>query len=133
MFLIALGFALLILGICLLILAPVQASQNKRRSVETAGNISEVRSRRVRKKGTTYSIDFAYTADGVRQELKKVKWPLAPDETKEYTICYNPAKPKDAHVKEFRTSNPKVYLTIGLILTAAAVLLLVAGIVIGLT
>ncbi len=132
MFLIALGIALLIIGICLLILAPVQSSQNKRRSAEAAGNVTEVRRRRVRKKGTTYRIDFAYTVDGVRQELKKVKWPLPPDESKEYTICYNPAKPKDAHVKEFRTSNPKVYLTVGLILTAAAVILTAAGIVLGL-
>ena len=114
MFMLALGFALLIIGVCLLILAPIQAAQNKRRSAETTGNGSEVRRKHGRKKGTTYYIDFVYTVDGVQQELKRVKWPLEPDETKEYTICYNPAKPKDAHVKEFRSANPKALLITGL-------------------
>lgn len=43
MFFIALGFSLFILAIILLIMAPVYAAQNKRRTEETAGYITEVR------------------------------------------------------------------------------------------
>ena len=127
MFILALGLTLVLIGVILLILAPVQSAQNKRRSAETTGNISEVRRKHVRKKGTTYYINFVFTVDGVQQELKRVKWPLEPDETKEYTICYNPNKPKDAHVKEFRTANPKAFLITGLILTVLGVLLAIVG------
>ena len=125
MFIPALGYAFLIIGVCLLIMAPVQASQNKRRSAETEGYVTEYRKTYARKRGTTYHIDFEYTVDGGKQELKNVKWQTAPEQ--KYTICYNPEKPKDAHVKEFRASNPKVYLIIGAILTVLAVILVAVG------
>ena len=131
MLLIALGCACLIIGICLLIMAPVQAAQNKRRSAETEGHVTEVRKTYRKKSGTTYRIDFEFTADGVAQELKNVSWPIAPEESKTYTVCYNPLKPKDAHIKEFRSGNPKVYLTIGAISTVAAFVLIVVGAVTG--
>ena len=131
MFFIALGVSLFILAIILLIMAPVFAVQNKRRSAETEGHITEVRKYYRRKSGTTYRMDFAYTIDGVRQELKNVSWPIAPEESKTYTVCYNPRKPKDAHIKEFRSGNPKVYLIIGLISMVAAFILIVVGAVAG--
>ena len=122
MFLAALGYTFLIIGIALLIIGPVQAAQNRRRTAEAEGYVSEVRKKYVRKKGTTYYIDFEFTADGAAQLLKNVKWPLPPEQ-QTYTICYNPKKPKDAHVKEFRTANPKVFLIIGAVLTVIAVIL----------
>lgn len=131
MFLIALGFAFLIIGICLLIMAPVQAAQNKRRSAETEGYVTEVRKHYRNKGGTTYRIDFEFTVDGERQELKNVSWPIAPEQSKTYTVLYNPEKPKDAHIKEFRSGNPKVYLIIGAIATVAAFVLVVVGAVVG--
>jgi hypothetical protein len=120
------GFCLFIFGICFLIAALSLTVQNKRRKAETTGTITEVRKHRVRKHGTTYSIDFEFLLDGVRQELKKVKWSLSPDVTKKYTICYNPKKAKDAHVKEFRPST-KLYLIIGLASIVVALILVVAG------
>ena len=133
MFLVALGVACLIIGICLLVMAPVQAAQNKRRSVEAEGYITEIRKHYRRKAGTTYRIDFEFTADGVKQELKNVSWPIPPEESKAYTVCYNPQKPKDAHIKEFRSGNPKVYLIIGLISMVAAFVLIVVGVVTGMS
>ena len=126
MFLAALGYTFLIIGIALLVIGPVQAAQNRRRTAEAEGYVSEVRKKYVRKKGTTYYIDFEFTADGAAQLLKNVKWQVEPSEPS-YTICYNPAKPTDAHVKEFRTSNPKILLIIGAVLTAAAILLIAVG------
>ncbi len=131
MFFIALGVSLFIVAIILLIMAPVFAAQNKRRSAETEGYVTEVRKYHRRKAGTTYRMDFAFTVDGVRQELKNVSWPIAPEESKTYTVCYNPRKPKDAHIKEFRSGNPKVYLIIGLISMVAAFVLIVVGAVTG--
>ncbi len=131
MFLVALGCACLIAGICLLIMAPVQAAQNKRRSAEAEGYVTEVRKQYRRKSGTTYRIDFEFTADGEKRELKNVRWPIPPEESKTYTVCYNPLKPKDAHVKELRSGNPKVLLMVGLILTVASFVLIVVGAVVG--
>ena len=125
MFIIALGLACLIIGVYLLILFPVQSSQLKRRTGEASGYVTEVREIRRRRHGTTYSLDVEYTADGMQYLLKKVKWPLPPEQ--KYTISYNPAKPEDAHVKEFRTANPKVFLVIGAILPLVGVALVVIG------
>ena len=127
MFMIALGIALLIIGVYLLILYPVQRAQLARRTAQTDGYVTEVRKKIRRKASVTYIIDFEYTADGVRQELKNVKWPLEPE--KRVTIAYNPDKPADAHVKEFRATDPKVFLIIGAILTVIAVILIVVGVV----
>ena len=126
MFLAALGYTFFIIGVCLLIMAPIQMAQNRRRCAETEGHVTEVRKTYVRKKGTTYHINFEYTVDGVGQVLKNVKWPVPPEQ-QAYTICYNPSKPKDAHVKEFRTANPKLFLLIGGILTAVGVLFAAIG------
>ncbi len=127
MFLAALGYTFLIIGVVLLIMAPVQAAQNKRRTAETEAYVTEYRKTYARKKGTTYHIDFEFTADGEKQKLKNVKWPLPPEESKTYTVCYNPAKPKDAHIREFRSANPKLFLLIGGIMTVAAVILVAVG------
>ena len=124
---IALGISLFIFGICFLIAAPVLAAQYKRRTAETTGTITDVRTKRVRNRGTTYHFDLEYFIDGVRQELKSVSWPLSPDVTQTYTIRYNPKKPKDAHVKEFHSSNPKLYLIIGLVSVLISIVLVVAG------
>ena len=51
----------------------------------------------------------------------------------EVTVCYNPQKPKDAHIKEFRSGNPNVYLIIGLISMVAAFVLIVVGAVTGMS
>ena len=122
----ALGYTFLIIGVSLLIMAPIQAAQNKRRTQETSGYVTEVRKTYARRKGTTYHINFEYTVEGQPQLLKNVKWQVEPSEPS-YTICYNPAKPTDAHVKEFRTSNPKILLIIGAVLTVVAILLIAVG------
>ena len=116
----------LIIGVSLLIMAPIQAAQNKRRTQETPGYVTEVRKTYARRQGTTYHINFEYTVDGQPRLLKNVKWQVEPLEPS-YTICYNPAKPTDAHVKEFRTSNPKILLIIGVVLTVVAILLIAVG------
>ena len=131
MFFITLGFSLFILAIILLIMAPVYAAQNKRRTEETAGYITEVRKTYSRKGGTSYRIDFEYTVNGERQLLKNVKWTYAPEETS-YTICCNPNKPEDAHVKEFRSPLiPKAFAITGAILIVVSMVLIVVGAVRG--
>ena len=124
---IALGISLFIFGICFLITAPILAAQNKRRSAETTGTVTEVRKYRVRNSGTSYRFDVEFFIDGIRQELKNVRWPLSPDVTQKYTVCYNPKKPRDAHVKEFHSSNAKLFLIIGLASVVISIILVVAG------
>jgi hypothetical protein len=121
------GYTFLIIGVALLIMAPIQAAQNKRRTAEAEAYVTEYRKTYARKRGTTYYINFEFKADGEKQELKNVKWQLPPEESKTYTVCYNPAKPKDAHIKEFRAANPKLFLMIGAVLTVVAVILVAVG------
>ena len=130
-FLISLGFAFFIIAVVLLILAPIQAAQNKRRTEETAGYVTEVRKTYQRRKGTTYHINFQYTANGAEQLLKNVKWQVEPNEPR-YTICYNPKKTWDAHVKEFRYAGaPKAYAIAGAVLFVLSIVLIVIGSVMG--
>ena len=107
MFLTTLGIILILLAVCFWILCPIRVSQRKRR--------------------TAWSVDFSYTVDGRPQTLKAFAPPALPG--KKVTICYNPANPRDGHVKEFRLLNPLIYVTIGGVLAYIGVVLTVVGVI----
>jgi len=132
MFLTTLGIILILLAVCFWILCPIRVSQRKRRTAETEGIAASPGQRRRGIRGTAWSVDFSYTVDGRPQTLKA----FAPLEInpgknpgKKVTICYNPANPRDGHVKEFRLLNPLIYMTIGGVLAYIGVVLTVVGVI----
>ena len=127
MFLTTLGIILILLAVCFWILCPIRVSQRKRRTAETEGIAASPGQRRRGIRVTAWSVDFSYTVDGRPQTLKAFAPPALPG--KKVTICYNPANPRDGHVKEFRLLNPLIYVTIGGVLAYIGVVLTVVGVI----
>ena len=135
MFLTTIGIILILLAVCFWILCPIRVSQRKRRTAETEGIAASPGQRRRGIRGTAWSVDFSYTVDGRPQTLKAFA-PPAPlginpgkNPGKKVTICYNPANPRDGHVKEFRLLNPLIYMSIGGVLAYIGVVLTVVGVI----
>ena len=127
MFLTTLGIILILLAVGFWILCPIRVSQRKRRTAETEGIAASPGQRRRGIRVTAWSVDFSYTVDGRPQTLKAFAPPPLPG--KKVTICYNPANPRDGHVKEFRLLNPLIYVTIGGVLAYIGVVLTVVGVI----
>ncbi len=127
MFLTTLGIILILLAVCFWILCPIRVSQRKRRTAETEGIAASPGQRGRGHRRTAWSVDFSYTVDGRPQTLKAFAPPALPG--KKVTICYNPANPRDGHVKEFRLLNPLIYMTIGGVLAYIGVVLTVVGVI----
>ena len=127
MFLTTLGIILILLAVGFWILCPIRVSQRKRRTAETEGIAASPGQRRRGIRVTAWSVDFSYTVDGRPQTLKAFAPPALPG--KKVTICYNPANPRDGHVKEFRLLNPLIYVTIGGVLAYIGVVLTVVGVI----
>ncbi len=131
MFLTTLGIILILLAVCFWILCPIRVSQRKRRTAETEGIAASPGQRRRGIRVTAWSVDFSYTVDGRPQTLKAFAPPAPPgiNPGNKVTICYNPANPRDGHVKEFRLLNPLIYVTIGGVLAYIGVVLTVVGVI----
>ena len=127
MFLTTIGIILILLAVCFWILCPIRVSQRKRRTAETEGIAASPGQRGRGNRWTAWSVDFFYTVDGRPQTLKAFAPPALPG--KKVTICYNPANPRDGHVKEFRLLNPLIYVTIGGVLAYIGVVLTVVGVI----
>jgi hypothetical protein len=125
MFLTALGIILIIIAVCLWLLCPIRISQLKRRTAETEGYAAKPEQSQSRNFRAAWSVNYSYIVNGTPQTFKAFK--LHVPSANKVTICYNPMNPRDGHVKEFRTLNPQVYVTIGGILAYAGVVLAVVG------
>ncbi len=127
MFLTALGIFLIFLAVCFWILCPIRISQLKRRTAETEGVAAEPDRRQSRIRAAAWSVDYTYTVDGMPQTLTAFTHPVPSGE--KVTICYNPANPRDGHVKEFQALNPQIFVTIGGMLAYIGAVLAVAGVI----
>lgn len=118
------GFALFLLGIILIIVAPINKRKNARCSAETQGVLQEIRRR---EHGHTYL--YSYSVDGVDYQLKSTICSKEPNNTGDTcTIWYDPARPKDA--QPFRYESGKVYriiLLIGIALFLLGIVLTCIG------
>ena len=110
------GFALFLLGVIFVIVAPINKKKNARCSAQVQGTLVAIRRR---KHGFWYY--YSYEVNGTAYELKS---PNSSPEAKEIgddcTIWYDPAKPKDS--QPFSYTSDKVYNII-LIIGIAAILL----------
>ncbi len=124
MFWVIFGVILILIAVGLFITYPVQIAQNKRRTGECEAWVTELRTRRQRR-GVTYFADLTYEVDGQTTQLKNVRCPILPKDNR-CTVRFNPSKPKDAHVAEFR-SDPKYILYAALICLGVGLVMLVGG------
>ncbi len=129
-----LGFVLFVLGLIFLIYAPIHALQNKRRSEEVIGKISFVKE--VLQKNSTlahpmydYFFTVEYVLDGITHTTHSNRQALRKNVGDEVTVCYNPKKPDDSHVKEFHGATTKPIVIAGLIILALGLILFVIGVI----
>ena len=110
------GFALFLLGVVFVIVAPINKKKNARCSAQTQGTLADIRRR-----NHGYWYYYSYDVNGTRYQLKST---VCSPETKDVgdtcTIWYAPAKPEDA--QPFRYGSNKIYNII-LIIGIAAILL----------
>ncbi len=111
------GLMLLLLGIILVIVAPMGRRKNGRCTAETEAVLTNVRETETSENVGPNWYTFSYYVNGVAYEIRS---PNRPPEAKQIgdrcTIWYNPAKPRDAMPVRLKTN--KVYT-----------ILLIAGIV----
>ena len=122
----ALGFALFVLGIVFIIVAPINKRKNSRCSEETQGVLIKDA---VKDHGHVYI--YSYYVDGIEYTLKSTVGSKQVNKVGDScTIWYNPAKPKDA--QPFHYGSAKVYniiLIIGIVMVPLGIIITLLGIV----
>ena len=123
------GFALFVLGIVFVIVAPINRRKNARCSAQTQGRLIETFETENSSGGGGHAFVFSYYVDGIEYRLKSS---AASKEAKnvgdQCTIWYNPKKPKDAQV--FHYDSAKVYqiiLIIGIVMILLGAVLTMFG------
>ncbi len=115
------GFALFVMGIVFIIIAPINKRKNTRCSAETQGMLSDIQERYNSKGRLPCMYVYTYSVDGTEYQMKST---ILSKQAKEIgdncTIWYDPKKPKNA--QPFHYGSTKVY-TIILIIGIAMVVL----------
>ena len=102
------GLFVFLLGLILVIVAPINKRKNTRCSAEANGTLSDIR-RKINSKGhrTTY-YTYTYFVDGIEYKIKSTILSSQAHKTGEScTIWYNPKKPKVA--QPFHYESTKIY------------------------
>ena len=125
----AIGFALFVLGIIFVIVAPINKRKNSRCSAETQGVMKDAVRRRNSSGATVYTYYYTYSVDGIEYEIKSTIHSKEADGVGDScTIWYDPANPKKA--QPFHYGSTKVYtiiLIIGIVLIPLGLILTAAG------
>ena len=123
------GFALFVLGLIFIIVAPINKRKNSRCSAQTQGTLRDVRIREGSNGSRGHTYYYSYNVDGIEYQLKSVNRSSEANNIGDNcTIWYNPAKPKDA--QPFHYDSGKVYtiiLIIGIVIILLGLILTVLG------
>ena len=123
------GFSLFLLGLIIMIVAPINRRKNKRCSAQTQGTLLKILKRRNSNGPISDMYVYSYYVDGIEYKLKStVRSPETHEAGDTGTIWYNPKKPKDAQT--FRYSSDRVYkilFFIGIAMLLVGIILFVVG------
>ena len=123
------GFAVFVLGLIFVIVAPINKRKNTRCTAEAQGRLSDIR-RRVSSNGTRSSMYFySYFVDGIEYTIKStILSSQAGNIGDSCTIWYDPKKPQTA--QPFHYGSTKVYniiIIIGAVMIPAGFVLIAMG------
>lgn len=123
------GFALFVLGLILVIIAPINRKKNARCSEQTEGILKKILERENSDGPLPDMYVYSYEVNGTEYEIRStIRGKEAHATGDSCTIWYNPAKPKDA--QPFRYESGKIYtiiLLIGIGLILLGILLTLLG------
>jgi uncharacterized membrane protein len=123
------GFALFVLGIVFVIVAPINKKKNSRCSMETQGILKEIFETGSADGGGGHAYIYSYSVDGKEYQIKSTIHSSQADNVGDNcTIWYNPKNPKEA--QPFHYGSLKIYniiLVIGIIMVLLGFFLTVIG------
>ena len=124
------GFALFVLGLVFIIVAPINKKKNARCSGQTEGILYDIQ-QRYNSNGILPPMHvYTYRVDGIEYQIKSTAHNAQVKAIGDIcTIWYNPKKPEDA--QPFRYSSGKVYtiiLIIGIVMVLVGFFLTVIGV-----
>ncbi len=123
----ALGLFLFLLGVILVIVAPIGKKKNKRCCAQTQGVLREIRERYDTNGRLPSMHIYSYYVNGIEYQLKSTA--INPNVSRvgdQCPIWYNPKKPQDA--LEYRSNSNKLFnilLIIGIVLLLSPIILAV--------
>ncbi len=123
------GFALFVLGIIFIIVAPINKRKNARCSEQTQGVLREVLERENSETTLPDMYVYSYCVNGTEYQTKST---ILGNQIKEIgdscTIWYNPKKPKDAQPFHYDSSKAyKIILLIGIVMFLVGLVMIGAG------
>ncbi len=123
------GFALFVLGIIFIIVAPINKRKNARCSEQTQGELRDVIERENSNGPLPNMYVYSYCVNGAEYQTKST---ICGEQVKEIgdscTIWYNPKKPKDAQPFHYDSSKAyKIILLIGIAIFLVGLVLMGAG------
>lgn len=124
----AIGLAILLSGIILLVLCPVLKGNNKRCSGQSQGKVEEIRETNMDGSARDFYI-YSYTVGGVVYTLETYeKSPQANNVGDECIIFYNPAKPKEAHAALASKTLMRALLISGIVMVPVGLIMILIGV-----
>ncbi len=125
----AIGFAIFVLGLIFVIVAPINKRKNTRCSAQTQGMMTDIIKRRNSDGPLPSMYVYSYSVNGVEYQIKStIRSTEADDIGDQCTIWYNPKKPKNA--QPFHYGSTKVYniiLVIGIVMVLLGIVLTMYG------
>ncbi|MBR6408155.1 MAG: DUF3592 domain-containing protein [Clostridia bacterium] len=123
------GFALFVLGLVFVIVAPINMRKNSRCSEQTQGTLSDIRARYNSNGRLPDMYVYSYSVDGVEYQIKSTILSKQANRVGDAcTIWYDPKKPKKA--QPFHYESAKVYkilLIVGIVMIPLGLVLIGAG------
>ncbi len=125
------GFAVFILGLVFVIIAPVNRKKNARCSAQTKGILKEIRERENSSGSLPNMYVYSYCVNGTEYQTKStICSPQAKKIGDDCTIWYDPRKPKKAQPFHYETSKVyRIILIIGIAMLLLGIFLMVFGLV----
>ncbi len=125
------GFALFVLGLIFVIVAPINKRKNARCCAQTEGWLKNAWIRSHPDGAAGHSYVYTYSVNGIEYQIRStIRSSQANDPDDTCTIWYNPNKPEEA--QPFHYESVKVYniiLIIGIVLIPSGLILSLVGLV----
>ncbi len=126
--LLAVGLALIFVGVMFLVMYPRSKSKVNRRTAQTMGVVTDEKIQNDEDGDPQfYNYSFTYTVDGQEYTTKMIQWVMQnrPSVGDTVSISYNPSKPGDANATANEIPPTKAFLLIGAVLCVIGIILVI--------
>ena len=124
------GFAIFVLGLIFVIVAPINMRKNARCSAQTQGILTRISVRENSKGADTHSYTYSYNVDGIEYQTRSTILSTGTNNIGDAcTIWYDPKNPKKAQPFHYESNKVyKIILFVGIGMILLGIILAVIGI-----